>query len=72
MNCFSCKSGYYITEDTKSCYNKDIDNYYFDNNILRRCHKNCLRCTTKATDETHMNCIKCQNNLYLTEDTNSC
>ena len=74
VNCLSCKLNYYLTEDTSACYKDNIDNYYLDknDNKLKKCHKNCLRCTTKATNETHMNCIKCQNNLYMTEDTHSC
>ena len=72
MNCLECINNYYMTEDTNSCYNKVIDNYYLDNNILRRCHSNCKRCTSKATNNTFMNCLECQINLYLTEDTNSC
>ena len=72
MNCLECINNYYMTEDTNSCYNKVIDNYYLDNNILRRCHSNCKRCSSKAKNNTFMNCLECQNNLYLTEDTNSC
>ena len=76
MNCKECPINYYLTEDTDSCYDEVIDNYYLDNTgtngILRRCHSNCLKCTTSAIDETHMNCIICRNNYYITEDTNSC
>ena len=72
MNCLECINNYYMTEDSKSCYNKVIDNYYLDNNILRRCHPNCKRCTSKAINNIFMNCLECQINLYLTEDTNSC
>jgi len=72
MNCISCQNNYYITEDTNSCYDKVIDNYYLDGNILRRCHNNCKSCYSKQINETHMNCKICQNNYYITEDTNSC
>ena len=72
MNCVECLNNYYMTEDSNSCYNKVIDNYYLDNNILRRCHSNCKKCTSKAIDEDNMNCLECINNYYLTEDTNSC
>ena len=72
MNCLNCKNNYYLTEDTKSCYENIIDDYYLDNNILRRCHSNCKRCISKEIDETHMNCLNCKNNYYLTEDTKSC
>ena len=72
MNCTKCFENFYMTEDTNSCYDKVIDNYYLDNTILRRCHKNCLKCSKKETNSTYMNCLKCQNNFYMTEDTNSC
>ena len=72
MNCLECYNNYYLTEDTKSCYPNVIDNYYLDNNILRRCHPNCKKCISKEIDESHMNCLECLNNFYMTEDTNSC
>ena len=74
MNCIICINNYFITEDTKSCYEKVIDNYYLDNvtNILRRCHHNCKSCYSKPINYTFMNCITCPNNYYLTEDTDSC
>ena len=72
MNCLECKNNYYLTEDTKSCYSNVIDNYYLDNNILRRCHSNCKKCNYKAINSTFMNCLECKNNYYLTEDTKSC
>ena len=73
MNCTRCINNLYMTEDTNSCYKNGIDNYYLDiDNILRRCNKNCLKCSSKETNETHLNCLSCQKNLYLTEDTNSC
>ena len=72
MNCTRCIQNFYMTEDTESCYEEGIDNYYLENNILKRCHKNCLKCSNKETNDTFMNCISCQKNLYLTEDTKSC
>ena len=72
MNCDSCENNYYITEDTKSCYNYVIDNYYLDSDKLRRCHPNCLKCSSSEKNESYMNCITCQQNYYMTEDTESC
>ena len=73
MNCLKCYQYYYLTEDTNSCYNVVIDDYYLDDdNILKRCHPNCMQCSNKAENETFMNCLRCQNNFYMTEDTNSC
>ena len=74
MNCLTCQNNYYITEDTNSCYDNLIDNYYFDfdNKILRRCHPNCFRCYSAPINNTYMNCLVCQNGYFITEDTNSC
>ena len=72
MNCTKCLENFFMTEDTNSCYDKIIDNYYLDNTILRRCHKNCLSCSKKETNNTFMNCLKCKENYFMTEDTNSC
>ena len=72
MNCTQCLENFYMTEDTNSCYDKVIDNYYLDKKVLRRCHKNCLHCTKKEINDTYMNCLECQKNLYMTEDTQSC
>ena len=33
VNCEECKANYYLTEDTKICLDKIIDNYYLDVNI---------------------------------------
>ena len=58
MNCKACKEGYFMTEDTKSCYNYNIviDNYYLDIRTLRRCHPNCFLCNGAPSDNNHMNC----------------
>ena len=79
--CKECKEGYYITEDTKKCYNSDINYYYLDNKVLRRCHSNCLRCYSTSKNEQNeiydsikinMNCISCKNNYYQLYGTYNC
>ena len=72
MNCKSCQYAHFLTEDTNSCYNIVIDNYYLDIRTLRRCHRNCFLCYGAPIDRYHMNCRNCKNNLYMTEDTDSC
>ena len=74
MNCLKCKPNFYLTEDTHSCYESIIDNYYLDNstNMLRRCHENCLQCNSAPLNSSYMNCLKCKPKFYMTEDTNSC
>ena len=63
MNCISCVEGFNITEDTNSCNNYLPSQYYLDDNIFRRCHSNCNRCTTKPT-ENNMNCLDCISSEY--------
>ena len=68
MNCINCISNYYMAEDTRSCYDSVIDNYFLEDNKLKKCHENCLQCSSRQ----NKNCIKCQDNYYKTKDTNSC
>ena len=74
MKCTLCQEKLYMTEDTESCYENGVNNYYLDNkdNILKRCHPNCLQCINGPNNDTYMNYKKCQNNFYITEDTYSC
>jgi hypothetical protein len=75
MNCITCKSNFYITEDTNSCY-KEKENYYLDNNILRRCHPRCSKCITGSKNDTNMSCLECiynsEENYFYKEDTLNC
>ena len=61
-----------MTEDSESCYENGVNNYYLDNDILKKCHPNCLQCSSGPNKNNEMNCKKCQKNFYMTEDTNSC
>ena len=80
MNCLECNNDFYLTEDTKSCYENVIDNYYLDyyldNNILRRCHNRCKCCYSGPNNNKEMNCIECLNdekNIYFYQnDTTNC
>jgi hypothetical protein len=67
MNCETCQEGYYMTEDTNSCYKEEIDNYYldFDDKILKRCHENCRKCYLGSKDDNNMYCINCKNENYF-------
>ena len=73
-NCLSCKNNFYLTEDTKACYAKDVERYYFDstNQILKPCHKNCLKCYGEPVSETNMSCYKCPENFYKVESYDLC
>ena len=80
--CIQCQNNYYITEDTKKCYNTIINNYYLDGNILRRCHSNCLSCVSPKNNNIqnkiydsisiYMNCTLCKENFYKLNGTNNC
>ena len=74
MKCRTCPNNYYLTEDTDSCYDYVIDNYYLDTvtNKLRWCHPNCKSCYSSKINETYMNCITCPKEYFMTEDTDYC
>ena len=65
MNCNYCKSGYHMTEDTKSCYTGEIDYYYLASNKYKKCPDNCLKCTASG-------CVNCMPGFYLNSDTKTC
>ena len=47
MKCSQCKPDYFPKEDNlNSCYNGQIDYYYKDGNIYRKCGNNCLKCNS--------------------------
>ena len=75
QKCLECKDNFYFKEGTNNCYNKEStpSHYYFneDTKKFSPCYKNCLSCSNKETDITHMNCLTCDNNLnYYTKSTN--
>ena len=74
VNCLVCKNNFYLTEDTNACYEKDIDGYIYIPGAkkLAKCHKNCLRCSSRPVDDTHQKCSICPKNFYMTVDTESC
>ena len=79
INFKNCMEGYYeIEDDKKVCINFTPKEYYFDENekIYKKCNFGCLECfdpmNYNTSNSSNMNCIKCKNNYYLTEDTNSC
>ena len=72
MNCKNCKQNYYMTEDTNSCYRRVIDNYYLDNNTLKKCHSNCLDCYTIEDNNAFYNCLTCYEDWEVTDDKSTC
>ena len=72
MNCISCLDNYIITEDTKSCYSYVPLNYILEDNILKRCHPLCSKCSKVSKNDSEMNCLKCQDGFFLKTDTYNC
>ena len=58
MNCITCQENYYITEDTKSCYNEE----------QLTCHENCNECFCTSTDDNNMCCLNCKNEKFFFND----
>jgi len=79
--CISCnnKDGYYQKENDEAninifvnCYkNLELQGYYLDNNIYKKCYLSCKVCD-KYGNEAHNNCLECKNNYTLNEENNNC
>ena len=56
-------------ESVKKCYDKTPEEYYLDikNKTYKRCYKNCKYCYGEG-NETINNCIECNDNLTLIDD----
>ena len=72
-NCLTCDNcnGYYMLEDKHNCEKDDYPGYYLDGDILKKCHENCLTCSSGFTS-TEFNCLTCKENYYKIKDTNKC
>ncbi|KAG8130660.1 hypothetical protein E2320_017249 [Naja naja] len=59
--CSTCKPGYFINEESRSCITSCPDNFYLDNNkiVCRKCSENCRSCTEFHT------CTECRYGLSL-------
>ncbi|KAM9328952.1 proprotein convertase subtilisin/kexin type 5 isoform 2-T2 [Gastrophryne carolinensis] len=59
--CSSCKSGYYLNEETNSCTTNCPDGFYLNENknLCKKCNENCKTCT--AADI----CTECKHGLSL-------
>ncbi|XP_061483725.1 proprotein convertase subtilisin/kexin type 5 isoform X1 [Rhineura floridana] len=59
--CNTCKPGYYINEESRSCVTSCPDGFYLDNNKIacRKCSENCKTCTEFQT------CTECKHGLSL-------
>ncbi|XP_026559605.1 proprotein convertase subtilisin/kexin type 5 isoform X1 [Pseudonaja textilis] len=59
--CSTCKPGYFINEESRSCITSCPDGFYLDNNkiVCRKCSENCRSCTEFHT------CTECRYGLSL-------
>jgi hypothetical protein len=73
QNCITCKAGYYFKDGTKNCYVAAPSKTYFDKDINKwvPCHKNCLTCSGKAT-ENQMNCLTCESGVNFYQKSKNC
>ena len=70
-----CLDGHFrLYYDLNLCINYKPEGYYIDENdkILKICEPPCKECYGAKINYTHMNCQTCQDNYFITEDTNSC
>ena len=72
--CTECKEGFYLIEnDNKgNCYNTFPDiNYYFDNNMYKKCYRTCKTCTQGfeiIDNKIKHNCFTCIENSFKLEN----
>ena len=60
--CIGCIDSYIFKEDENTCkpQNTDIQGYYIDNNIYKKCHDSCLTCNSEGADK----CTSCAYPYY--------
>jgi hypothetical protein len=65
----SCIAGYYVKVDNlTSCFTGEVQHYYFDVDIYRKCHPNCLTCNNIPGTETNNQCKSCIANYFPKAD----
>nr|DBA28043.1 TPA: hypothetical protein GDO54_008459 [Pyxicephalus adspersus] len=59
--CSSCKSGYFLNEETNNCVTSCPDGFYLndDKNLCKKCSENCKTCTSADI------CTECKHGLSL-------
>ena len=75
INFDNCLDGYYhIDNDANICTNITQKEHYLDieNKTYIACQSPCKECSGPMISYTLMNCITCQSNYNITEDTHSC
>ena len=67
--CTSCKTGYTLANDKKSCYGEEAVTQHSNAHI--QCYQNCLNCSSSSTGR-NMNCISCKKDFYKINGTDNC
>ena len=70
-----CNNGFHEVESLEGiCTNIQPKGYYLDEkfNIYRQCHPMCAECFDGSNDDKKMNCLKCENDYYLNNNTHNC
>ncbi len=71
QHCLSCQNNKLFQEDNNNCIDKCLNGYYEENSSCKKCHKTCLTCEKKGTDE-NPNCQSCKDNKYLIDNNLNC
>ena len=76
MNCLTCVEGFYLVENANNCEKEPYPGYYLDENIFKKCYKDCLTWSEAPTSNAkgviiNMNCDSCDESkdYYLISST---
>ena len=81
MNCLSCNNtqGFYIVEGKHMCVKLPYPGYYLENEVLKKCYKDCLTCSQGPSFNDKgilisMNCDTCKEyeGFYLLNKSRNC
>ena len=81
MNCLSCNNtqGFYIVEGKHMCVKLPYPGYYLENEVLKKCYKDCLTCSQGPSFNEKglllsMNCDTCKEyeGFYLLNKSRNC
>ena len=75
-NCDVCIDNYFKMENTNNCVNinNPPERYFFDTeqNVFIKCHENCKTCSQSPINSTYFNCLSCDDNSILYQESTNC